>query len=263
MLQSLHRLSRDARKPSLGFTLIELLVVISIIALLIAILLPVLNSAREAGKAISCLSNQRQIGVGMHVYVNDNEDEFMPVFYVERWPNGTVKVAYNWYSWMITDGFATDNVGYFSSSDVLFCPAYKPPASTVPGVDDYGAALRVNGSIAYGMSYGLHRNYGKPGTPDQLARLSLIDSPSDMILVADSHKALPDVGAFWIQPFMLDVTTGVPSLRHQAATNVLRVDGHASAVRAAGPDDVWSLYSDPGRLGHYQDPNNTTWVWDR
>jgi prepilin-type N-terminal cleavage/methylation domain-containing protein/prepilin-type processing-associated H-X9-DG protein len=61
-----------------GFTLIELLVVIAIIAILAAILFPVFAKAREKARQNSCLNNQRQIGVAIMMYVQDNEETFFP-----------------------------------------------------------------------------------------------------------------------------------------------------------------------------------------
>src|SRR5579864_7178826 len=65
-------LARAAR----GFTLIELLVVIAIIAILAAILFPVFAQAREKARAISCLSNMKQTGLGLMMYIQDYDETF-------------------------------------------------------------------------------------------------------------------------------------------------------------------------------------------
>ncbi len=77
-------------KPGCGlgaFTLIELLVVIAIIAILAAMLLPVLSSAKEAGRRIACLNNIRQLSLAAQMYVNDNQGTYPPRSNTNRWPN--------------------------------------------------------------------------------------------------------------------------------------------------------------------------------
>src|SRR5205814_1265118 len=67
-----------ARPAPRGFTLIELLVVIAIIAILAGILFPVFAQAREAARKTQCLSNTKQIGTGVMLYLQDYDEKFLP-----------------------------------------------------------------------------------------------------------------------------------------------------------------------------------------
>src|SRR5436190_11023390 len=70
--------SPAANRRIRGFTLLELLVVLAIIAVLLCILIPTINSIRERSKAAVCLANLRQIGHAVMMYANDNRDRLVP-----------------------------------------------------------------------------------------------------------------------------------------------------------------------------------------
>src|SRR5258707_9076849 len=78
-------LNRSAKRTRAGFTLIELLVVIAIIAILAAILFPVFSKVREKARQTTCLSNEKQLGLGITQYLQDN-DEMYPFGVINAGP---------------------------------------------------------------------------------------------------------------------------------------------------------------------------------
>src|ERR687889_622589 len=84
---NVRRVAKPQRGGNRGFTLIELLVVIAIIAILAAILFPVFAQAREKARQTACLSNIKQLGMGIQMYAQDY-DEIIPVVCVNNQNRG-------------------------------------------------------------------------------------------------------------------------------------------------------------------------------
>ena len=100
-----------------GFTLIELLVVIAIIAILAAILFPVFAGAREKARAAACLSNTKQIGQALALYMQDSEGTIPNAFSYGRWWNLLDKGSNK-------PPFARDLLmPYLKTENVWFCPS--------------------------------------------------------------------------------------------------------------------------------------------
>src|SRR5690348_17116492 len=99
-----------------GFTLIELLVVIAIIAILAAILFPVFAQARDKARAAACLSNVKQIGLGLMIYAQD---------YDETLPHHPADVG-NFLADTAGPNWAKGLMPYVKSAQILNCPSAPP-----------------------------------------------------------------------------------------------------------------------------------------
>ena len=116
----------NTRKQAVGFTIIELLVVITIIAILVAILLPTLNRVREQTRRVLCVGNTQQVGAAMMSFARDNDGDL---------PGGNATLYRGWgidstyavpsKSEMGTSFFVTQ--GYIPSAEVLYCPTWSHP----------------------------------------------------------------------------------------------------------------------------------------
>ena len=97
-----HRTQKGMRDMKKVFTLIELLVVIAIIAILASMLLPALNKAQRKAKAISCINNMKQLGVGFSLYISEYDD-YIPYGYSghAQWFGNDTIAHFRWYDYLL------------------------------------------------------------------------------------------------------------------------------------------------------------------
>lgn len=187
------------------FTLIELLIVIAIIAILAAMLMPALRSAREQSKAIACLNNLKQTGVCLSLYATDF--------------NGWLPITCDpvtgkpWSTILYDQGYIQ------SAKNILVCPSASPWKYTDQG--------KTYGIWAYDYNYRIRiwGNFTHPGNLPYTA-----GGPSQHIVAADSI-CNAGVSSQMYHIYGWISTQRFFDLRHNSKCNAFFADGHAEGIK--------------------------------
>lgn len=243
-----------------AFTLIELLVVIAIIAILAAVLLPVLSRAKARGQMINCLNNMKQMQLCWHMYVLDNND-FLPYNFVG---GGTAK-AHSWVTGDAQTDIVPDNIRagvlfqYNSQLKIYQCPANTKVIGPLTGaqvlqlkVDGISAA--VGGFVPQTRTCSIEYSLGGNGAADpngpwtitrngntwnSYQKFSKIPATriAQKIVFADEAQWTLDDGAFALYPQEtppINIWFNLPSNRHNSGTVWSFADGHCEYWRWHG-----------------------------
>ncbi|MFO8078894.1 MAG: DUF1559 domain-containing protein [Armatimonadota bacterium] len=197
-----------------GFTLIELLVVIAIIAILAAILFPVFARAREKARQTSCLSNLKQLGTALQMYVQD-WDEITPP-HTDDDPGG---LPYNWRY----DSFPLRLHPYVKNYQIYRCPSddgWTEPSPTAGGRWSSYVMNNLGSSHFPEVS-------GESGV--DLKADSQFRDPSGTIVLLDGTEA--DLGIEGNDDLPFQVPNAAGYNRHNEGFNANFYDGHAKWMR--------------------------------
>lgn len=212
-----------------GFTLIELLVVVAIMGILAALLLPALSRTREQGLRVTCVSNMRQLGMAVQMYLSESNGMFFPYFIDQpagrRWYFGFEKG----YGTGRPEGDREIDVGKaalweYGGSDggIESCPSFYRE------LGHYKPKFEI-ATVGYGFNWCL---FGK--------NESAIKNPARTILFAETAQVNtfqppasienPLVEEFYyVSPFE---SHGTVQFRHGNRANVLFADGHVESMPA-------------------------------
>ncbi len=198
-----------------GFTLIELLVVIAIIAILAAILFPVFAQAREKARAISCLSNTKQMGTGLIMYVQDYDETYPVNLYLTAQGNTPCVVT-----------VYQEINPYLKNGQVWKCPSDASPLNFNKGFEAVGYPdVCVTSPSVQVVSYQANYALVDDGSANRPAKsIAEVEFPVDTSAFSDAVVTLPggtaDHGLF-DSPVIA---------RHTGTVMAAFADGHSKAV---------------------------------
>lgn len=215
------------KQPKRAFTLIELLVVIAIIAILAAILFPVFARARSNARRASCMSNMKQLGLGLMQYTQDYDETLpgnhvaqggfnQPLGWMQPIEAGNVYTYRNW---------ARDIMPYVKSQQVYICPETKPRSTDGPP----GGTTEV-------PAPGGNTNYLMNGVVES-APLARINTPADLVFL---HEVRNFNRVAQVRPFRIAGSNPPQASSFQHAyydrlhfdgANLLFCDGHVKWQR--------------------------------